>query len=476
VDIVRRYFLAVVIASILIIISSSFSIAFAQNQMECFSYQGPGDMNLRCKDIVDLRTSTIDFMNQNVEGFLKLFGDEVIVSDIRNEGSATFAKVDIKIPIPFLPDKHILTEIKYSIQGKNYVVDYIQRDLKGSKLTVSLEKTLGYDGTENGGSIVHFDFMGKNLPWGAKEKHMIFAFDRGLDTLEQTGKIIQQKLDAQKKLEESTQSTETVEPQTEQKPEEPATETTETVEPQTEQKPESQEKFRGPPIVDSDGDGISDEFDMCEFDKETYNGYLDLDGCPDKIPQPVKQKPIIQDWDKDGISDKEDLCRTQAEVYNDYIDWDGCPDTAEGQILVTLDDDNDGILNHLDQCPNMPEVYNGFKDNDGCPDAILGNPKNLKLIQNDDSSKLPYWVKNNAKWWSEGSISNSDFLEGIKYMIKEDIVKISDVSPKSGSATADDIPYWIKKNAGWWADGLINEDEFIRNIQYLISNKIIEVY
>jgi len=38
--------------------------------------------------------------------------------------------------------------------------------------------------------------------------------------------------------EESTETTETVEPQTEQKPEKPATETTETVEPQTEQKPE----------------------------------------------------------------------------------------------------------------------------------------------------------------------------------------------------------------------------------------------
>jgi len=465
-DIVRRYFLAVVIASIFIIISSSFSTAFAQNQIECFSYQGPGEMNLRCKDKVDLRTSTIDFMYQNVEGFFKLFGNEVIVYDVKNEGSATFAKV--KIPIDWWPD--VQTEIKYSKQGKNYVVDYIQRDLKGSKLTVSLEKTSGYDGTENGGSIVHFDFIGKNLPFGAQEKHFRYAFDHGLDILEQTGKIIQPKLDAQKKLEESTQSTSNDKNQETSEKNKPTSSS-------TQEKPESQEKLRGPPIVDSDGDGISDEFDMCEFDKETYNGYLDLDGCPDKVPQLVKQKPIIQDWDKDGISDEKDLCRTQAEVYNDYIDWDGCPDTAEGQILVTLDDDNDGVLNHLDQCPNMQEVYNGFKDNDGCPDAILGNPENLKFIQNDDSSKLPYWVKNNAKWWSEGSISDDDFLSGIKYMIEEDIVKISDTSPKSKSfASVDEIPYWVKKNAGWWADGLIGEDEFVINIQYLISNGIIEVY
>ena len=60
-------------------------------------------------------------------------------------------------------------------------------------------------------------------------------------------------------------------------------------------------------------------------------------------------------------------------------------------------------------------------------------------------------------------------------MIKEDIIKISDVSPKSESATADDIPYWFKRNAGWWADDLIGEDEFVRNIQYLISNRIIVI-
>jgi len=37
------------------------------------------------------------------------------------------------------------------------------------------------------------------------------------------------------------------------------------------------------------------------------------------------------------------------------------------------------------------------------------------------------------------------------------------------------IPNWIKNNAGWWADGLIEDAEFVSGLQYLITNGIIYV-
>lgn len=40
----------------------------------------------------------------------------------------------------------------------------------------------------------------------------------------------------------------------------------------------------GCPIPDSDGDRILDPDDGCDAAKETRNGYLDEDGCPDEIP------------------------------------------------------------------------------------------------------------------------------------------------------------------------------------------------
>ena len=37
------------------------------------------------------------------------------------------------------------------------------------------------------------------------------------------------------------------------------------------------------------------------------------------------------------------------------------------------------------------------------------------------------------------------------------------------------IPFWIKNNAGWWADGQIDDSSFVLGLQWLISNGIIIV-
>ncbi|SVC42592.1 uncharacterized protein METZ01_LOCUS295446, partial [marine metagenome] len=37
------------------------------------------------------------------------------------------------------------------------------------------------------------------------------------------------------------------------------------------------------------------------------------------------------------------------------------------------------------------------------------------------------------------------------------------------------IPSWIKNNAGWWADGQIDDNSFVSGVEWLISNHIIEV-
>ena len=40
---------------------------------------------------------------------------------------------------------------------------------------------------------------------------------------------------------------------------------------------------------------------------------------------------------------------------------------------------------------------------------------------------------------------------------------------------AETIPSWIKNNAGWWANGQIDDSSFVSGIQWLISNGIIIV-
>jgi len=87
---------------------------------------------------------------------------------------------------------------------------------------------------------------------------------------------------------------------------------------------------------------------------------------------------------------------------------------------------------------------------------------------------IPDWVRNNAAWWSEGKILDSDFASGIEFMIKAGIIKVP--TTESGDITEEKkIPNWIKNNAGWWADDLISDDDFVKGIQYLVENKIIRV-
>ena len=111
------------------------------------------------------------------------------------------------------------------------------------------------------------------------------------------------------------------------------------------------------PPTDTDKDGIPDNLDKCPREAETVNGYLDTDGCPDKVPP--------TDTDKDGIPDNLDSCPAQAETVNGFQDTDGCPD-----VVPPTDTDGDEISDSLDSCPAQAETVNGFQDTDGCPDKI----------------------------------------------------------------------------------------------------------
>jgi hypothetical protein len=45
----------------------------------------------------------------------------------------------------------------------------------------------------------------------------------------------------------------------------------------------------------------------------------------------------------------------------------------------------------------------------------------------------------------------------------------------SASANNSNIPEWIKNNAKWWSEGTISETDYITSLQYLITNGIIQI-
>lgn len=84
--------------------------------------------------------------------------------------------------------------------------------------------------------------------------------------------------------------------------------------------------------------------------------------------------------------------------------------------------------------------------------------------------KIPDWIRNTAAQWASGEMSDSDFANGIKYLIENDFIRVSDIPD---TQSENEIPDWIRNNASWWASGKITEAEFINAIKYLIENKII---
>ena len=134
-------------------------------------------------------------------------------------------------------------------------------------------------------------------------------------------------------------------------------------------------------------------------------------------------------------------------------------------------------VTHFDITPNdineIKAIYgdNGFGEN---TQPVINNAvlPRLNITPNTEPANIPSWIKNNAKWWSQGLVSDDEFVKGIQYLIQQKIMKI----PHSNTGSiSKSIPTWVKTSAGWWSKGAISDDEFVREIQYLISAGIIKI-
>jgi len=94
-------------------------------------------------------------------------------------------------------------------------------------------------------------------------------------------------------------------------------------------------------------------------------------------------------------------------------------------------------------------------------------------------AQIPDWIKNVAGWWANGVISENEFVTGIEYLINNNIILLDFVpcndEIQSQYGDAKSVPDWIKNNANWWSENLIDDTDFINGLQYLIEYKIIKI-
>ena len=91
---------------------------------------------------------------------------------------------------------------------------------------------------------------------------------------------------------------------------------------------------------------------------------------------------------------------------------------------------------------------------------------------------IPSWIKNNADWWADDKIDDFTFAQGIGFLIKNKIIQINDLPITSDGEIAIEndisIPSWIKNNAGWWAEDSISDSDFLYGIKFLVETNTIQ--
>ena len=94
------------------------------------------------------------------------------------------------------------------------------------------------------------------------------------------------------------------------------------------------------------------------------------------------------------------------------------------------------------------------------------------MIPNAFAENVPDWVKNTAGWWADDKISETEFVNAIEFLVKENIIQ---VNVSQTSETSQGVPGWVKNTAGWWAGDAISESEFVNAIAFLIKNGIVMI-
>lgn len=87
---------------------------------------------------------------------------------------------------------------------------------------------------------------------------------------------------------------------------------------------------------------------------------------------------------------------------------------------------------------------------------------------------IPHWIRNNAKWWAEGTIHDKDFVMGMQFLVQQNVIHVKTTEPIPPNSNQE-IPSWIRNNAKWWTDGLITDSDFVKGIEYLAQTGVIRV-
>ena len=135
------------------------------------------------------------------------------------------------------------------------------------------------------------------------------------------------------------------------------------------------------------------------------------------------QNPVKSNFVMPVIEGQIDSFRSKVPVEITVVDPNG-----ESKTTVDITRDGKYSVTPKDPEPILSGMYVTEIRVDGALINILYSfldeeKTDIQNISLDDSKKeIPAWIKNTAVWWTDDKITNDDFLQGIRFLVKTDVI------------------------------------------------------
>ena len=167
----------------------------------------------------------------------------------------------------------------------------------------------------------------------------------------------------------------------------------------------------------------------------------------------LKNKPVSTNYEF-SITQDDKLLFEQNGVSTDSK-------TEHNVVDFTVPDNLYGIVNL------------NFNNLGGNEFATTSIPIMIHKNTTNDSLLIPDWIREDALLWSEEKITDDKFTDIINYLIKNEIITISE--NQFDAMEVNKIPSWIRTTTGWWTDGQIDDKTFVESLEFLVKKSIIPI-
>ena len=97
-----------------------------------------------------------------------------------------------------------------------------------------------------------------------------------------------------------------------------------------------------------------------------------------------------------------------------------------------------------------------------------------EIRQNVEDAKTPKWFKNIVKWWTLEKIDDEEFLKILEYMIETKYIQVPENTIFKNLKELKMLS-WVRNNLDLWSQDNISNDEFYKNVNWLEQNKFIKI-